>query len=175
MSKSCITCICLLLGNDISGKKKKKVQIVITLLSKTAVPTENLVAWQTLFFPILQQTTESLHSSRVLFRYIQQTKVLFSAVQKGVNSLHFNKTFPKFSLLSCRCVCWGFNITGTKYNWEDLSHFFYFPSRTVFLPQCQFYFFHKLLQQLNPLKSGHFIAPQKMFGVCHLEEHMVKM
>lgn len=65
--------------------QKTSAEIVIALLSKIAAPAENLMPWQTLLLLHFAANKIVAHSSNVLFSHIQQTKVAFSAVQKGVN------------------------------------------------------------------------------------------
>lgn len=121
-----------------------------------------------LFFCSIFAANRVVTQLKSAFRYIQQTEVEFRAVQKGANFWHIKKT--TLHSLHFHWFCAGvyveksiwqaWDITGKIYqNFFFLFLILFFSFRTVFLPWCQFYFFHKLLQQLNPLKSGHFIAP----------------
>lgn len=78
--------------------QKKSAQIVIPLLSKIAALTENLVAWQTFFCSILQQTRELLTAPEFFLDIFNRQKFYFQLFKK-------ESTFNTSIKYSLRFIC----------------------------------------------------------------------
>lgn len=136
--------------------QEKSAQVVITLLSQTAAPTENLVPWQSLFCSILQATRVT-QSSRIFLDIFNRQKFYFQWLKKE-SSFNTSRKYSLHFYWFCAGVYTRNSTAQPQSAAGDIyQDFYFFLSRTtLFCPSVNFFFFFKASSTVKSSKVRSF-------------------